>query len=91
MGLVNLDDAIDVVARTVLARVAYDADWEMYPDIGEHDWRRVQARVAALTKVPATVDFDRAYALLTARASADGTVAAVLYQAHLADAPGDAG
>jgi hypothetical protein len=46
-GPMNTEYAVRAVARRVLAEQIerHLPDWEDYPDIGEHDWARVVARV----------------------------------------------
>lgn len=45
----RVDEAVDVVARRVIADVldplAVGDLWENYPDLGEDDWQAVQTRV----------------------------------------------
>lgn len=68
-------DAIDVVARWALADLVARADnlWsDYYPDIGEHDWERVDARMRDLAERPDQEVYDKAYALLAARCEHDG-------------------
>lgn len=37
----RLNDAVDLVARGILAGAARNVRWEDHPDIGEHDWTRI--------------------------------------------------
>lgn len=56
-NLPGLRSAIDVVARMIAWRISDPerADWEDYPDIGEHDWERVIARVHDLVGAPSDI------------------------------------
>lgn len=64
--------AVDVVARHLVAELvathAGDA-WEMYPDIGEHDWTRVVGRAKELAVHPDPGHYQDAYAVLEAQAN----------------------
>lgn len=71
---------IDVVARRVIANtftpieVVWDF-WEFYPEIGQHDWRRIEERIEHLiTSInPSDETYDKAYAELEGRAEDDQT------------------
>lgn len=65
------EEAIDVIAWHVLGqaviRGAADSEWEDYPDIGEHDWEKIAAKVDHLAEIfpfDAQDRFDQAYELL---------------------------
>lgn len=60
--------AIETVARQIIAHAADEPEWGDYPEIGEHDWRRICDRVAEIAAFPPADDFDTAYALLASRA-----------------------
>lgn len=69
----TIDEAVDIVARNVLdVLLEWDGpEWESYPDLGEHDWTRVLARISALLPAaPAPEEYEAAYQLLTDRAEA---------------------
>lgn len=60
------DEAIDIVARHVLACMAAEGvDWEDYPEIGEYDWERVADRIDVIAPFPDAEQSERAYAHLT--------------------------
>jgi hypothetical protein len=67
--------AIDVVARRLIVHATTKStldDWDLYPEIGEYDWRAIGARVNALTRAndPSDEQYEAAYEHLTARATA---------------------
>jgi hypothetical protein len=66
--------AIDVVARRVILYAAIKSgfdDHELYPEIGENDWRAVSARVTAFVSAqnPTDEQYQAAYEHLEQRAS----------------------
>ena len=65
----GVDDAIDVVARTIVANLELP-EWEHYPDIGEHDWQRIEnaCRSKLMAIAGSTDRFRAAYRLLEDRA-----------------------
>lgn len=75
------DDRVDVAIDTVAGRVAASAlrefidegNWDLYPEIGEGDWKRVLEKVEsfALRLDGPTTVFDAAYSFLDARADAE--------------------
>lgn len=67
----EVEAAIDTVARQVIARLVdwhIGDEWEHFPDIGEHDWQRVQTRCLALADFGDPDEYAAAYALLDSRA-----------------------
>lgn len=72
-GYVN--GAVDVLARRVIVQLVewgLGEAWEDWaPDIGEHDWIRVQSRVEALLDDPEAHEYEAAYKFLAARAEND--------------------
>lgn len=67
----ELEAAIDMVARQVIASLVEENigfEWENFPEIGEQDWLRVQARCLELVPLLDFDTFGRAYALLESRA-----------------------
>lgn len=66
------DEAIEIVARNVLASLVYTElpnEWENYPEIGELDWKLVYNQVLRLTPYPAPAAiFRQAYEFLEDRA-----------------------
>lgn len=70
----RLDEAIDIVARHVIARAAEDftADgWEIYDEIGDDDWHAVVDRVDALSEWPDQAQYEAAYDFLAGRAGGE--------------------
>jgi hypothetical protein len=67
---VTVDDAVDVIARHILARaaVAAECDWDEYPEVGETDWNAVLDRVVFLAPYPDEAELTEATAVLEARA-----------------------
>lgn len=71
----TVQGAVRVVARHVIASAVenqYGEMWEMYPDIGEHDWDRVCEEVEVILNESIrgpSREFDMAYGLLDLRAS----------------------
>ena len=70
------DDAIDVVASAVMANIVeaeMGESWELYPEIGEHDWLAVQERAVARAKQihPGSEQFRAAYEHLEGRAETE--------------------
>ena len=69
-------DPIEVVASAVVANLV-EAEigelWELYPEIGEHDWLAVQERATARAKEihPGSAPFLAAYAQLEGRAETE--------------------
>lgn len=69
MQVMTADDAIDVVARRLIADLVANevgSRWDSYPDVGEHDWERIVARARMLAEHP--TEYASAYDLLTRRA-----------------------
>ena len=67
-------DPINVIARHAIHGACQDdglIGWDMYPEIGEHDWLAIQAEIDRLTEMPPSDVFSAAYALLEARADHD--------------------
>ncbi|GAA3730342.1 hypothetical protein GCM10022239_03670 [Leifsonia bigeumensis] len=68
---IHHEDAIAVIARHVLAH-RRDRDWlygwDFYPEIGEHDWARVEAVLSAASPYPSNAEFEAAYEYLSGRA-----------------------
>jgi hypothetical protein len=64
------EEAVDTVARQVLAVLAADAEdqWENYPEIGEGDWADVVERVQVLAPGPGLDAYTAAYFVLQDRA-----------------------
>ena len=67
----EVDEAIDVIASTIVANLELP-EWELYPEIGEHDWQRIEATcrnklMVIAGNVPAG-RFRAAYMLLKDRA-----------------------
>lgn len=63
--------AIETIAHHILAiaaREASETEWELYPEIGEHDWTRVGGALARLAPYPEPDDTAAAYELLGKRA-----------------------
>lgn len=67
----NRREALDIVARRVIADATDGIKWEDYPDIGEHDWDRVTERVVDLAPDPGGERFEKAYALLSSLANSN--------------------
>jgi len=67
----RLAEAVDIVARWIIAYQARNVDWSDSPEIGEDDWDTVRDRIAELTEGPAADEFDAAYDYLAARANKD--------------------
>lgn len=76
-SVVTPDDAIDTVARYVVARsyggpaaTVVEIDWSDYPEIGEHDWLAVLDRANKLitNMRPDEETYQQAYRLLADRA-----------------------
>jgi len=71
--LIALDDAIETVARRLVASTAEHhagEEWENHPDIGQHDWERIESRASMITSeldVPQD-KYERAYQFLADRA-----------------------
>lgn len=66
----RLEVAIDTVTRGLLARAAEDAaenDWDVVPDVGEHDWRDIRARLVALAPWPPLTEYAAALEYLEGR------------------------
>jgi hypothetical protein len=62
------EDAIFTIAEQIVSREVYP-EWDLYPEIGEHDWERVCEVVEAMTPpAPSDAKFKEAYALLESRA-----------------------
>lgn len=60
--------AIEVVAAFALANYATEiADWEDFPEVGEHDWERVVEEMRRLAPFPERGSFERAYKILEER------------------------
>ena len=65
------DEAIETVARAVLAESIDDLDaWDSWPEVGEHDWERIVNKVEELAPEVEPKRLDEAMALLKARAEA---------------------
>jgi hypothetical protein len=68
--------AAKVVANRIVAQ-ALDhqilGDWEDYPEIGEHDWKLIEAQLEILAGKlrPQAAEYDSAYKLLADRAGED--------------------
>jgi hypothetical protein len=63
--------AVDVVARHLLARAAADVaaeDWDLVPEVGEHDWTAIGKRLQQLAPFPPATEFEAAYEYLEGRA-----------------------
>lgn len=60
------DEAVEVIARHILAQAAAEADWEDYPEIGQHDWDAIVRKVDQLAPIPAR--FGEALRILANRA-----------------------
>lgn len=70
---IELDAAIDCVARHAIAGMVQNAtEWAFYPEVGEHDWLKVDQRMQELGAFPDPVEFAAAYALLESRADTRG-------------------
>ena len=65
----DIEGALRIVAQHVLARAAEDAEWDMYPDIGEYDWAEI-AELLTEKLAPYPARFDEAYAFLAKRTGA---------------------
>lgn len=64
--------AIEVVAAFALAYYATEiADWEDFPEVGEHDWERVVEEMRRLAPFPEEGSFEWAYKILEERATDD--------------------
>ena len=65
------DEAIDVIASAIVANLELP-EWELYPDIGENDWHRIESTCRSkLMAIAGDVPADRfleAYKLLEDRA-----------------------
>jgi hypothetical protein len=65
-------NALDVIARhylaDIIAMTSWGDAWEGYPDIGEHDWRRIAEHAEALAPAPEPDEYRQAYAHLAQRA-----------------------
>ncbi len=59
------EEAIDIVAKQILASAALDIEWESYPDIGEFDWLAIEQRCSELA--PEQDKFDEAITLIEGR------------------------
>ena len=67
------EQAIEIVATDIVAGIRNEQEpqWEDYPDIGEYDWERIDARVHELLQTPPKYvrsQFEAAYAALKERA-----------------------
>ena len=62
----NIDTAVDIVARHVLFSGVGNMCWEDYPEIGESDWDNVQARAKQIASPPDSCK--EAYEMLADRA-----------------------
>lgn len=70
--MMDPDTAAETVAAHALHHWAvYGFEWDMYPEIGEHDWQHVLEYARALTPAPDPEQFKQAYAFLEARAEPD--------------------
>ena len=69
----RLAEAIDVVARWIIAFQALNVEWGDYPEIGEHDWGTVIDRLDELADSPGTDEYEAAYDFLAARADGEAT------------------
>lgn len=70
----RLDVAVDVVARDLIAKVVreYGGDqWDSYPEIGEHDWERIDKRALELAAQVDGEQYLAAYEFLESRANKD--------------------
>ena len=65
------EEAIDIVALSLIASAACDRageGWEDCPEIGEHDWMRIAQAMDRLAPDPDPAVVAEAYALLEGRA-----------------------
>jgi hypothetical protein len=67
----SVSEAILVIAMNAAARAAETAaeeDWHDYPDVGENDWKVIAGTIQNLCPYPNQPEFERALAVLAARA-----------------------
>jgi hypothetical protein len=73
---VALDQAIMVIAQNVLtglADAAADNEWEMDPEVGEHDWEAIASKIMVLAgPVPSTSEVVEAEKFLAGRTTPVG-------------------
>jgi len=72
----NLDRAVDIIARAIVAELARDEagdKWEDHPLIGEFDFGEVEARVEEMVSEisPTSAEYDAAYEWFADRAEDD--------------------
>ena len=69
----RVQEAVDIVARHALAIASQTAELLDFPEIGEHDWERVEAEIDRLVKrlAPTLDEFEAAYEYLASRAEHD--------------------
>ena len=70
-SVINTPDAVTVIARHFIhGAIEHELDngWELYPEIGQHDWESVEARVKTIVKdAPTQEQFRIAYEHLESR------------------------
>ncbi|HEY8662472.1 MAG TPA: hypothetical protein VIL68_02540 [Propionibacteriaceae bacterium] len=65
----RVEEAVNVVARRILADSACNVEWGDYPEIGMSDWDLVIARLDEIaSKPPSPIEYEAAYDFLAARA-----------------------
>jgi len=67
MADTRLEEAVNVVARRIIADQACNVEWSEYPEIGMGDWGQVVYRIAELVEHPNPVEFEAAYEFLVGR------------------------
>lgn len=65
----TLNEAIDIVARQLIANAAAAIAWGDSPNIGMHDWDEITDRIEELAGEP--YNFDKAITLLESRGIGD--------------------
>lgn len=65
-------EAVDIMARSILALLVKSPDltlgWEDFPEIGEHDWDAIEARMLQLAPEPKNEVYQAAFDFLAGRA-----------------------
>lgn len=70
----EVDKAVEIVAWDLVAALVSQAieidllDWSNYPDLGEHDWKRVLCKAIQAVEGERRVAYKWAYELLAKRA-----------------------
>ena len=63
----RVEEAVNVVARWIIADRLRDVEWGDYPEIGEYDWERVIDRMDEIAGGTSVTEFEAAYEFLVAR------------------------